>query len=62
MVLRSDLLHHLGHDCIVVIYMEFTHALKLIGVMCFITLCSATKVKRGGPGGLNKVCAISPLL
>jgi hypothetical protein len=50
---------HPGHDCIVVIFVEFTHACKLIGVIWFITLCSATKRKRGGPGGLNKLCAIS---
>ena len=28
----------------------------------FITDCSGPKRKRGGPGGLNKVCAISPEL
>jgi hypothetical protein len=42
--------------------MEFTHEHKLIGVICFITLCSSAKRKRRGPDGFNKVCAISPEL
>ena len=28
----------------------------------YVTSSSASKRKRGGPGGLNKVCAISPEL
>ena len=28
----------------------------------FVTLCSVSKWKRGGPGGLNKVCKVSPEL